>query len=454
MLQISCSKLGLHRGGRRLWLEGLRLQAAGYLPGVSYAVTAALGRVTLQIQETGERVVSGKTRGRSVYPVIDIDRIERLLGECERAQVTIDVGVIVIVVHPHDRAVIERRRRLLHRLCCGEPLAFGSLSHGGGILDRALHRGFEDTGVPVTLAWACERESVYLQAAIERNPVWSAETLVLHAEMEDVDTALLPRIDVLAAGLPCTGASMAGRAKNGLRHAEEHETAGTPFLAFLDVIRRCQPALVLLENVTAYADTASMAVIRAALARWGYDLHEHVVGAALAGTLEQRDRLCLIAVTHGLDFEWAPQPVRARETCLGEVLEPIGPDDPAWRRCSYLDDKEVRDQLAGKGFRLQRVTPASTALGTIGRGYAKWRSTEPMLAHPSGDGRRRLLTPREHAAVKGVPAELVAGLPATLAHELLGQSVLYPVWRAVARMLGQHCRQWQQQFQHAARQMA
>lgn len=72
----------------------------------------------------------------------------------------------------------------------------------------------------------------------------------------------------------------------------------------------------------------------------------------------------------------------------------------------------------------------------------KMRSTEPMIAHPSGDGRRRLLTPREHARVKGIDPALVAGLSATLAHEILGQSVLAPAWRSIGRMLGQQMRVW------------
>lgn len=450
LMQVTCLKLGIHRGGRRLWLQGLRLAAAGYLPGARYTVIAdAVSRaITLRLC-AGERVVSRKAAGSTVYPVIDLEGVDRVLGDFERAQVTITQHAIFIVAHPQDLAVDERTRRVLRKLERGEALALGSLSHGGGILDHAVHAGLADAGVPNWLAWACEREAAYLQASLERNPVWSAKTLLVHAEMEDVDPVLLPRVEVLVAGLPCTGASLAGRAKNRLSCAEEHESAGTPVLAFLAMIQRCQPVVVMLENVVAYQGTASMALIRASLARWGYSVHEHVVGADF-GALEDRDRLCVVAVTRGFEFVWAPRPIRSAEACLGDVLEPIGPDDVAWRRCEYLDAKEERDRAAGKGFRTQLVTPASRSVGTIGRGYAKWRSTEPMLVHPSRSGWRRLLTPVEHAMVKTVPPALIEGLGATLAHELLGQSVLHCAWQAVAQLLGQHFQRWLEEAKHTA----
>ena len=107
----------------------------------------------------------------------------------------------------------------------------------------------------------------------------------------------------------------------------------------------------------------------------------------------------------------------------------------------FDDKKEKRDIAAGKGFRTQLVDATSTKVGTIGRGYAKWRSSEPMVSHPSEPGIRRLLTPLEHARVKAMPERLIEGLWATLAHQCLGQVVLHPVFVAVGRCLGLHVNQ-------------
>lgn len=75
-------------------------------------------------------------------------------------------------------------------------------------------------------------------------------------------------------------------------------------------------------------------------------------------------------------------------------------------------------------------------MGTIGRHYAKWRSTEPLIQHPANPKLRRLLTPTEHARVKTIPEALIEGLSATTAHQCLGQSVLHCAFIAVGRALG------------------
>ena len=58
----------------------------------------------------------------------------------------------------------------------------------------------------------------------------------------------------------------------------------------------------------------------------------------------------------------------------------------------------------------------------IGRFYNKKRSSEPYVTRGNLE---RLFTPAEHARVKSIPANLIAGLPKSVAHEILGQSVDY-----------------------------
>ena len=61
-------------------------------------------------------------------------------------------------------------------------------------------------------------------------------------------------------------------------------------------------------------------------------------------------------------------------------------------------------------------------VGTIGRHYNKRRSTEPFIVRDGGW--ERLLTTKEHAAVKGIPFSLIEGQLNTVAHEGLGHSIL------------------------------
>ena len=67
----------------------------------------------------------------------------------------------------------------------------------------------------------------------------------------------------------------------------------------------------------------------------------------------------------------------------------------------------------------------------------KCRSTDPFIKHPGDAELTRLLTVTEHAAVKGAPSELVQGLSDTVAHEVLGQGVVYPLFVAVGRFIGE-----------------
>jgi DNA (cytosine-5)-methyltransferase 1 len=102
----------------------------------------------------------------------------------------------------------------------------------------------------------------------------------------------------------------------------------------------------------------------------------------------------------------------------------------------YLKDKEVRDKAAGKGFMRQEVDAASISVPTITRGYMKRRSTDPFLRHPENPDLLRLFTPSEHARIKGIPEEFVANLSGTMAHQLLGQSILMKPFLHVGKALG------------------
>lgn len=445
MSTVIYTKLGERKGQKRLWLEGRRLARAGITPGQHFELshveqTGKAGKgLVMRFVDTGERRVSRRKRGGEELPVIDVsgEELTRTFGGAERVRVVIRPGSIEITVHHHDRATAERAGRLIERLQAREPLRMGSLAHGGGILDHALHRGLQAAGVPVELAFANESDGDYLEASLANNPIWHKDAIAIEAPMQDVEWRKLPPVDILAAGLPCTGASLSGRSKNRLAKAEEHETAGPLFVAFIAAIQTLRPSVILLENVPQYGTTTSMTVIRSVLDSLDYELHETVLDGFELGALERRNRFCLVATNPEVPFAFdGLHPVRDRESCIQDILDDIDSDDPIWKEYRYLADKEVRDQEAGKGFRRQLLDGAEDSLGTIGRGYAKARSTEPFIRHPTDSGRSRLLTPAEHARVKAVPESLVAGLSATRAHEILGQSVVHSAFEAVGQHLG------------------
>lgn len=435
------TRIATHRNRRRLWLEGRRLVRSGFVRGARYrlVVDAEQGYARFVLDPEGDRAVSArKPRGANAAetPIIDLCS-EELLPAGTRVRVDFHRGAIEVTLHHEERARLSRERRLIEHLAGGE-VREGSLFTGGGVSTHALHQGLSDAGIGASLEYVVEREAKYLEAS---NPVLEDAQMVV-GSVEEVEADLLAPVDVLSLSMPCDGHSKSGKAKLGLANAEAHPKSATALFGVYRIIDAANPSVIVSENVVDAASSATYALLIKELERRGYLIQEVVLDGEDAGTLENRRRWFFVAVSRGLaegfDIERiAPQP-RLHER-LGEILEDIPEADERWRELAYLKEKERRDIASGNNFRRNLVDEASTEVGVIGRGYSKYRSTEPMVNHPR-TGKQRLLTPAEHAAVKGAPAGLVDGLANSVAHEVLGQSVLYPHLYAIGRLIGDHFR--------------
>jgi len=417
-------KLGTHKGARRLWLEGQRLTDIGFDAGVRYQKAVADGVLTLKLSAQGSHTVSHK-HGR---PVVDL--LTRELGNVERVEVRMTEGAVFVSVHSIDAASAARLARINAKLAAGQPLRLGSICHGGGVASDALLRGLGNA----EMQWAIEQDATYLEQSLTRGAL-SVCGASIEADLGNVDPRSLEQVDVLEAGLPCTAASRAGKAKKGLVVQEDEEKLADLVVAFLEIIRATQPAVVLLENVPEYADSATASIIRARLRRFGYNLHETIVQGA-EWSLEARQRWILLATTRGLDVSLDDlQPQRAEAT-LADVIDPSA---DGWRSLDTVERKAARDKANGNGFsRGRRLLDATaTSVPTLRRGYQKGGSCDVRLAHPTKAGQARLFTAAEHAAIKGIPPKLVAGLSEKKAHEVLGQSVISPAFVGLGRLIAQ-----------------
>ena len=440
------TKIGQNRGSPRLWLQGLRAQLAGFLPGKRFNVRKDESRsmLILELDEAGIRLVSKKSRASGDVPVIDVNSKELLsvFEGLDSVRVIVQSKRIVVLPLQADLAQRERLGRLIDKLRSSEPLKLGSVAHGGGVLSHAVHHGLRDAGIANQLAFANEIRSELLDQSALHDSAWHEETVALAAPLQHLafDPWAMERLEkceILSAGLPCSGASVAGRAKRGLTHPEAHPDIGHLILPFLTLVARVQPCIVLCENVKSWGTSASMHILRNFLRDFAYDVHEVELHAEEWNALEHRVRLCVVAVTRGLkfDFSMLRRPGRQVRT-IAEILDPIGPDDPRWSRMQGLKEKETRDAAAGKCFKMQLVSSNDTSCPTITKGYSKVRSTDPKLRHPTNPDLLRQFTSAEHARLKGVSPELVFGLSETIAHEVLGQSICYEPFRAVANSIG------------------
>lgn len=446
-IQVSYTKVGEHRGQRRLWLEGGRLEAAGFHAGQRYHVVFDIDTrtIALEMSPTGDRQVSGRRRvGQDKpTPILDLAGadVTDMVGEAGSVRALIGNGRIVFSLHPRDVAKAEREQRTRDHVKEGF-LTEGTLCAGAGIATLGVATGIEVAGLMSRVEWIVDRERKYLEVADRNNPVVGPETKIYEASLEELEPALVGRVDVLQVSLPCTGHSKSGKAKRGLAQAEDHPTDALAVYGALRIMDAVQPSVVVSENVIEASTSATYALIRAYLQDAGYKVFEKIMDENDAGTIERRKRWWFVAISEGLapgfDMGNLEQTVRQYRT-LGEVLDKIPADDPQWRRHDYLDVKQERDAEAGKGFKRQLVTAESESVGTIGKGFSKRRSTEPMLQRV--DGMERLLTPVEHARVKGIPEVIVDGVGFTTAHEVLGQSILLPHAVAIGTAIGKHLRE-------------
>lgn len=434
-----------NRGIPRIWLEGKQPERAGFEPGARYSATVNRDRtmVVLSVMDAGQRIVSSKEKGGKRIPVIDLNSNEVLsvFEGFDVVRVILRRRRIFIVPGVVEIKRRERLERLSKALTEGEPISVGSISHGIGVLSNALHAGIEDEGLSTKLAFANDIREDLLDQSFDHNTVWGSDSLMLAAPMQELAADRwamdrMPQVHVLEMGIPCSGASVAGRAKRGTECAEAHPEVGALVVPALQLIQAANPVAIVLENVVPYQSSASMWVLRHALRDMGYDVHETVLDAAEYNELEHRKRMCMVAVTRGMQFSFneIEKPALANRK-LGEILDVIAEDDPAWSSFDYLKRHQAKHAALGNGFQMQVFDSDSDHVGTITKGYAKIRSTDPKITHPSNPELLRQLTVGEHCRAKGVPEKLVAGMGKTLAHEGLGQAICYAPFRALGKLL-------------------
>jgi DNA (cytosine-5)-methyltransferase 1 len=448
LMHVLLRQLGEHRGAPRLYLDTTALAAAGFVPGTTFDLifgTADEPRLMIRIASQGSRKVCRKRRLNRDVPVIDINSHDALQAFTAAGvvRVVIEEGVVHVLVPASARKALARTSRLATKMALGQPLSTAGIAFGAGIASCALHTGMAAGGVPSELALANEICEDYLDIARKSNPVVLHATTTAAIPMQEIaqDDWLLRRIgtvDILEAGIPCSGASRAGAAKRGLTRMEDHPQVGHLIGVALQVIAALQPAILVIENVATYAATASASILRAWLRDAGYAVAETVLNARDFGSLEARVRWFLVA--HPPELSLSLDQLAPTGTCrphLQDLLDPVDPDDERYRRVDYLKEKQVRDADSGKHFHMQVLTPASTLVPVLRKGYHKGGSTDPRLLHPTDPGRSRLLTAAEHARIKGISPRLVEGVPETTAHQVCGQSVDVRPVEAIGRRIAE-----------------
>lgn len=444
-VQVSYTTVQEHRGKNRVWLEGLRLADAGFSKGTNYVIALDPLRrtITLTLDAKGDRTVSGRQRASGkVTPIVDIANADLtdIVSEGMRLQAVVRPGIIQFTLSPKEAAKAEREARTRANVADGF-VTEGTLCAGAGIATLAVKEGVELGGLRSRVDWVVDRDRRYLEVAHSNNPAVAASTRIFEASLEELAPELLSKTDIMQVSLPCTGHSPAGKAKRGIAIAEDHPTDALAIYGALRLIEAVQPSVLISENVPHAKTSASYAILRAYLAESGYRVFDKIMDHTDAGSVESRKRWWMLAISEGLakgfTLDDLPQLPRCYAT-LKDAMEPVADDDAMWAKNEYLHDKATRDAAAGKGFKRQLVTGDNETVGTIGRGYHKRRSTEPFIVND--DGLERLLTPIEHARVKGIPESIVRDAGTVVGHEVLGQSILFGHGVLLGQKTAEHLR--------------
>ncbi|WP_341744758.1 DNA cytosine methyltransferase [Azonexus hydrophilus] len=294
----------------------------------------------------------------------------------------------------------KRLEALKATINAGEAVTVGSVASGVGILDMAAHAGFAESGLESKLAFANEIRDDCMEHMAARNPSFTKETITLTMPLQELmfDTwalSKLPNVSVLVGGIPCSGASVAGRAKRKLEHPEDHPEVGHLVVSYIAAVAKFAPAICVLENVPQYATSASMSILRSSLRDLGYEVHEVILDSAEWNMLEHRKRLAMVAVTKGIQFdvEDIQRPV-PRVTSFGEIMEDVDPDHSTWGSIDYLWSKLERvpdstEKYTCVGFRFETFIYKSpqASKSMIGR-CADLPATRPHGAAVKRGGRQ------------------------------------------------------------------
>ena len=431
-IQHGYYKIGENKGTPRIWLQGGALTASKFCKGASYEVIYNIDKKTIILRLTNDkniktRVVSGrKTPAGDYTPIVDLASMDLLDITEDNKKIRADFmnGEIHISIHHLETKQNLREKRLRDNFAKGE-IKKGVLCSGIGVSAAAGHDGFLDMGVKSRVEFVVDRERKYLDVSAKNNHAITANTKIFESTLEELEPELLDYVDVLSFSLPCTGQSSAGKAKNAIKHAEEHATDATAILGLMRVIDACQPSILVSENVVAAKNSATYALIKGMLDVCGYHIHEITLDSDYTHSIENRKRYWFVAVSKGLpqiDLSILPKFEKDVET-LADILDDVPDNSTAWKSTKEKIRKAEYNKANGKNFGFNLIDGSVKNIGVCGKGYSKDRASEP---HIKGKGdTMRLLTVNELCRAQNTPAHLVRNINNTLAYEGLGQAIDY-----------------------------
>ena len=182
-----------------------------------------------------------------------------------------------------------------------------SLFSGCGGMDLGFMGGFKFMGktydvMPFDIVWANDISPDACKT-YERN----LKHPIVCQDVTTVDISRLPIADVVLGGFPCQDFSIAGK-----RRGFQSER-GLLYRFMVDVVKHCEPKVFVAENVKGLLSIpGAIDSIQADFEAAGYNVRWRVLNAADYGVPQNRERVLIIGIKHGIDddsIDW-PEPCR------------------------------------------------------------------------------------------------------------------------------------------------
>ncbi len=323
--------------------------------------------------------------------------------------------------------------------------------------------------------WFCDPLEHQFNADI-RDITLSHHTDVSDSEAQAHIRQHIPQHDVLLAGFPCQPFSLAGVSKKnalGRAHGFACDTQGTLFFDVVRIIDARRPPIFVLENVKnlkSHDGGKTFRIIMQTLDELGYEVSDAAdMGADDPKIIDgqhflpqHRERIVLVGFRRdlglhkGFTLRDIPDYYPARRPDFGELLDPIVDKKfiltpVLWK---YLYRYARKHQAKGNGFGYGMVDPTrpGSVARTLSARYYKDgaeilidRGWDKALGEKDFDDpqnqkhRPRRLTPRECARLMGFEQsqgyQFRIPVSDTQAYRQFGNSVVVPVFAAVARLL-------------------
>lgn len=266
-------------------------------------------------------------------------------------------------------------------------------------------------------------------------------TGLINDNVLEVDTRVLPKVDVLFASPPCQESSPARRAH---ALARRHDAdVGMVILPFVD---GCRPDVVLIENTPNYRNEPVLPEIVEGLISRGFVLDERVIWTDRLGMATRRARLIIRAVRNGYRIRDIPE--RAPLGWAGEVADLLDPTARPYPLAPW--QAAALSQLPPNGYPALIVggNPSYRQVGgeKVRKVWYGPREPAPTLVpgsatNKSMSGHRVLIDPHTPVRFTAAMAARLQGFPDSylwpdddnLAMVLIGNSVPPPLSAAVLK---------------------